>query len=88
MIAHKDAGAADQYFSIFGDLDLDLGRRLAHASEFDVIVPVNGVHNAFGRAVEVLQVYADGAKEANDVRAKSRTAGVGRAYSGKTQFVP
>ncbi len=88
IVTLKDTWAFNEYLSILSDLDLYSGRRLTHASKFEVIVPVKGVNDPLSRAVEVFQLDAGSAKEADCVWAKGRAAGVGKAYTREAQLFP
>ena len=71
-----------------GDLDLDLGRRLADRVRLDLAVGLDGDEDAgFGAAVELLQVDAERAVEIEDIRPDRLAGGVGQANPAEAQGV-
>jgi hypothetical protein len=77
-----------QHLAVVGDLDLDAGRRLADAVELDLAVRLQAdVGAGFGLAVELLEVDADRAVEAEQVGADRRTGGVGHANAAHAQHI-
>ena len=86
LLEHRHA--LDQHLAVVGDLEFDAGCRLAHAVEVHLPVALQAhIGAGFGLAVELLEVDADGAVEAEQVRADGRARGVGHADAREPQHI-
>src|SRR5439155_8767558 len=73
-------GATHEHFTVVGDLDLDTRRRLADRVEFHSPVRLQAhVSAGFRRAVELLQVDAYRAVEAEEIGSYRCARGIGDA---------
>src|SRR5438874_6704494 len=80
VVACEHAGRLEQHFAVLGDLDIDADIRLAHSVGINLAVRLGGdVDRRLGLTVELFEVDAERAPEAEDFRADCLARGVGEA---------
>src|SRR5437764_8928625 len=88
VIAEKEAGAAREDLALLGDAHLGRLDRLADALRIDVAIAVDdGKAGDLGLAVDLLQVHADRAEEAEAVGPERRSARVGPPQLAEAELV-
>ena len=88
VVADEDAGRAEQHFAGLGNLDLDVGRGFAHGLGVDLAVRLRGdIDRGFGLAVELFQIDAERAIEAEDFRADRFAGGIADANAREPEAV-
>ncbi len=88
VVLLEQTGRPDQDLAVVGDLDLHAADRHAHGVGAGLVVGLQAdKHGGFGRAIELFEVDADGAVEAEQVRADGLARRVGHAHPRKPQVV-
>ena len=88
VILLEQARRLDQDLAVVGHLDLDTGNRHAHGVGARLVVGLQAdKHRGLGRAVQLLEVDADGAVEREQVRADRLAGGVGHPHPAHAQVV-
>src|SRR5262249_60431835 len=89
VVLEEDTGAAKQHLAAVGDLDFDVGPGPADAVGVDLAIRLQGdVDAGLDLTIKLLQVDAERAIEAKQLRADGFAGGIGDAGARKAHAVP